>query len=160
MGDHLLGTKRTLVLGAIVLAIGYFMTGMSLLKPQLIFIALGTIAVGNGLFKANPASLLSKCYPPKDARLDGAFTLFYMSINIGSLLSLSLAPVIAEKFGYAVTYNLCGAGLIIALLVYFACRGMVKDIGSERIIAPQPTQSGAGAGRYGGNDFSLRLADA
>ncbi len=57
VGDHLLGTKRTLVLGAIVLAIGYFMTGMSLLKPQLIFIALGTIAVGNGLFKANPASL-------------------------------------------------------------------------------------------------------
>jgi dipeptide/tripeptide permease len=37
-----------------------------------------------------------------------------MSINIGSLLSLSLAPVIADKFGYAVTYNLCGAGLIVA----------------------------------------------
>ena len=54
-----------------------------------------------------------------------------MSINIGSLLSLSLAPVIADKFGYAVTYNLCGAGLIVALLVYFACRGMVKNIGSE-----------------------------
>ncbi|EIC4629874.1 MFS transporter [Salmonella enterica subsp. enterica serovar Dublin] len=117
VGDHLLGTKRTLVLGAIVLAIGYFMTGMSLLNPDLIFIALGTIAVGNGLFKANPASLLSKCYQPKDPRLDGAFTLFYMSINIGSLLSLSLAPVIADKFGYTVTYNLCGAGLIVALLV-------------------------------------------
>ena len=58
VGDHLLGTKRTIVLGALVLAIGYFMTGMSLLKPDLIFIALGTIAVGNGLFKANPASLL------------------------------------------------------------------------------------------------------
>ncbi|STI71879.1 putative oligopeptide transporter [Escherichia coli] len=57
-----------------MLAIGYFMTGMSLLKPDLIFIALGTIAVGNGLFKANPASLLSKCYPPKDPRLDGTFT--------------------------------------------------------------------------------------
>ncbi len=57
VGDHLLGTKRTIVLGALVLAIGYFMTGMSLLKPDLIFIALGTIAVGNGLFKANPASL-------------------------------------------------------------------------------------------------------
>ncbi|MFO6425867.1 hypothetical protein ACLBOM_04310 [Escherichia coli] len=37
------------------------------LEPDLIFIALGTITVGNGLFKANPASLLSKCYPPKDA---------------------------------------------------------------------------------------------
>ncbi|ARD39714.1 dipeptide/tripeptide permease DtpB [Edwardsiella ictaluri] len=130
VGDHLLGTKRTMVLGAIVLALGYFMTGISLLKPEMIFIALGTIAVGNGLFKANPASLLSKCYPQKDPRLDGAFTLFYMSINVGSLLSLSLAPIIAERFGYAVTYNLCGLGLIIALLVYFACRGMVRNIGS------------------------------
>ncbi|STW47313.1 inner membrane transporter YhiP [Klebsiella pneumoniae] len=161
VGDHLLGTKRTLVLGAIVLAIGYFMTGMSLLKPQLIFIALGTIAVGNGLFKANPASLLSKCYPPKDARLDGAFTLFYMSINIGSLLSLSLAPVIAEKFGYAVTYNLCGAG------ADYRAAGLLRlPRDGERYwlragsSPPQPTQSGAGAGRYGGNDFSLRLADA
>ena len=53
-----------------------------------------------------------------------------MSINIGSLLSLSLAPVIADKFAYAGTYNLCGAGLIVALLVYFACRGMAEDIGS------------------------------
>ncbi len=136
VGDHLLGTKRTIVLGALVLAIGYFMTGMSLLKPDLIFIALGTIAVGNGLFKANPASLLSKCYPPKDPRLDGAFTLFYMSIRSGSLIALSLAPVIADRFGYSVTYNLCGAGLIIALLVYIACRGMVKDIGSEPDFKP------------------------
>lgn len=136
VGDHLLGTKRTIMLGAIVLAIGYFMTGLSILKPGLIFIALGTIAVGNGLFKANPASLLSKCYPPKDPRLDGAFTLFYMSINIGSLLSLSLAPIIADKYGYSVTYNLCGVGLIIALLVYIACRGMVKNIGSRPDFKP------------------------
>lgn len=41
VGDHLLGTKRTLVLGAIVLAIGYFMTGMSLLNPDLIFYRTG-----------------------------------------------------------------------------------------------------------------------
>lgn len=88
-----------MVLGTIVLVIGYFMTGMSLLNPNMIFIALGTIAVGNGLFKANPASLLSKCYLPKDPpRLDSTFTLFYMSTNIGSLLSLAL--VIADKFGY------------------------------------------------------------
>ncbi len=131
VGDHLLGTKRTMVLGAIILAIGYFMTGISIYHPNLIFFALGTIAVGNGLFKANPASLLAKCYSAKDPRLDGAFTLFYMSINIGSLVSLSLAPVISERFGYTVTYNICGIGLIFAILVYFACRHIAKDIGSE-----------------------------
>lgn len=161
VGDHLLGTKRTIVLGALVLAIGYFMTGMSLLKPDLIFIALGTIAVGNGLFKANPASLLSKCYPPKDPRLDGAFTLFYMSINIGSLIALSLAPVIADRFGYSVTYNLCGAGLIIALLVYIACRGMVKDIGSEaRLPANELQQTVVRITWQRSDDLRLRLADA
>lgn len=131
VGDYLLGTKRTIVFGALVLAIGYFMTGMLLLKLDLIFIALGTIAVGNGLFKANLASLLLKCYLLKDLRLDGAFTLFYMLINIGLLIALLLAFVIADRFGYLVTYNLCGAGLIIALLVYIACCGMVKDIGFE-----------------------------
>ncbi|CDL80471.1 dipeptide/tripeptide permease DtpB [Xenorhabdus cabanillasii] len=131
VGDHLLGTKRTIVLGAIVLAIGYFMIGLSIMEPELIFYALGTVAVGNGLFKANPASLLAKCYQPQDPRLDGAFTLFYMSINLGSLFSLALAPVIADKYGYAVTYNICGIGLIIALLVYVACRRMVDNIGSE-----------------------------
>lgn len=72
VGDHVLGTKRTMVLGAVVLVIGYFMTGLSIYNPDLIFYALGTIAVGNCLFKANPASLLSKCYQPKDPRLDGA----------------------------------------------------------------------------------------
>lgn len=46
VGDHLLGTKRTMVLGAVVLAAGYFATGLSLYQPNLIFFALGTIAVG------------------------------------------------------------------------------------------------------------------
>ncbi|MDG2903780.1 oligopeptide:H+ symporter, partial [Vibrio parahaemolyticus] len=136
LGDKVLGTKRVIMLGAIVLAIGYALVAWSGHDAGIVYMGMAAIAVGNGLFKANPASLLSKCYPPKDPRLDGAFTLFYMSINIGSLIALSLAPVIADRFGYSVTYNLCGAGLIIALLVYIACRGMVKDIGSEPDFRP------------------------
>ncbi len=49
---------------------------------------MATIAVGNGLFKANPSSLLSTCYDKNDPRLDGAFTMYYMSINIGSFFSM------------------------------------------------------------------------
>ncbi len=106
------------------------MTGMSIYNPDLIFYALGTIAVGNCLFKANPASLLAKCYERGDPRLDGAFTLFYMSINIGSLISLSLAPVIADHYGYTVTYNLWGGpGHRAADLLRLSSHG--QDIGSE-----------------------------
>lgn len=61
VGDHLQEPNAPLFSGALVLAIGYFMTGMSLLKPDW-FVALGTIAVGNGLFKVSPASLLSDAY--------------------------------------------------------------------------------------------------
>lgn len=107
------------------------MIGMSLFKFDLIFIVLGIIVVGNGLFKVNLVSLFSKCYSSKDSRFDGVFILFYMSINIGSLIALSLVFVIVDRFGYLVIYNLCGAGLIIVLLVYIVCRGMVKDIGFE-----------------------------
>ncbi|MGF1834225.1 oligopeptide:H+ symporter [Photobacterium sanguinicancri] len=136
VGDHILGTKRTMVFGAIVLAVGYFLMGFSILEPTFIYYALGAIAVGNGLFKANPSSLLAKCYEEGDSRLDGAFTLYYMSINIGSLVSLSLSPVIAASYGYATAFVICGFGLLASLLSYVVLRRTVDGIGSDADSAP------------------------
>ncbi|KXI22591.1 oligopeptide:H+ symporter [Photobacterium sanguinicancri] len=136
VGDHILGTKRTMVFGAIVLAAGYFLMGFSILEPTFIYYALGAIAVGNGLFKANPSSLLAKCYDEGDSRLDGAFTLYYMSINIGSLVSLSLSPVIAASYGYATAFVICGFGLLASLLSYVVLRRTVDGIGSDADSAP------------------------
>lgn len=107
------------------------MIGMLLFKFDLIFIVLGIIVVGNGLFKVNLVSLFLKCYLLKDLWFDGVFILFYMLINIGLLIVLLLVFVIVDRFGYLVIYNLCGVGLIIVLLVYIVCCGMVKDIGFE-----------------------------
>ncbi|TGA72108.1 MFS transporter [Aliivibrio fischeri] len=131
VGDYVLGTKRTMVFGAVVLALGYFLMGFSILNPNFIYVALGAIAVGNGLFKANPSSLLAKCYEKGDSRLDGAFTLYYMSINIGSLVSLSISPVIANNYGYEYAFIICGLGLIASLFSYFSLRSTVQGIGSE-----------------------------
>ncbi|BAJ02178.1 oligopeptide:H+ symporter [Shewanella violacea] len=131
VGDHVLGTKRTMLLGAMVLAVGYFMMSMSIQHPGLIFYALATVAVGNGLFKANPSSLLAKCYEENDTRLDGAFTLYYMSINVGSLVALSMSPVIAAEYGYGVAFLICGLGLIASLLSYLVFRYTVQGIGSK-----------------------------
>lgn len=57
---------------------------------------MAAIAVGNGLFKANPSSLLSTCYEKNDPRLDGAFTMYYMSVNIGSFFSM-IIPVAGRE---------------------------------------------------------------
>ena len=117
LGDNVLGTKRTLVLGLIVLALGYL--SLALVDKQHVFFALGLVCVGNGLFKANPASLLSKCYEENDPRLHGAFTLYYMAINLGSIVALFVGPALSSQFGYPYAYLTSFIGILLGLANYF-----------------------------------------
>lgn len=61
LGDKILGTKRVIMLGAVVLAIGYALVAWSGHDAGIVYMGMAAIAVGNGLFKANPSSLLSTC---------------------------------------------------------------------------------------------------
>lgn len=113
LGDNVLGTKRTIVLGLIVLALGYL--ALALVTKPYVFFALALICVGNGLFKANPASLLSKCYEARDPRLHGGFTLYYMAINLGSIVALFVGPMLASKYGYSYAFIASFIGILLAL---------------------------------------------
>lgn len=117
LGDKVLGTKRTIVLGLGVLIAGYF--SLAFTDKDHVFYALGLICVGNGLFKANPSNLLSKCYDENDPRLHSGFTLYYMSINLGSMVALFLGPAISSRYGYSYAYMLSGIGLVMGLLNYW-----------------------------------------
>ncbi|WP_062270009.1 oligopeptide:H+ symporter [Endozoicomonas arenosclerae] len=136
LGDKILGTKRTIVFGALVLMSGYLIMALAGKNIQLVYLALGTIAVGNGLFKANPSSLLAKCYEEGDSRLDGAFTMYYMAVNIGSFISLLGVPYIADHFGWSVGFLVSAIGLLVALANYFMIRHWVADYGSEPDFKP------------------------
>lgn len=129
IGDKVLGTKRTIVLGAVILAFGYFLLGFD--DIHTVFYGLGFVAAGNGLFKANPSSLLSKCYAPDDVRLDGAFTMYYMAVNIGSLISMPLVPYIADHYGFGWGFRTACFGLILGLLNYLMMYRWLKHISSE-----------------------------
>lgn len=126
IGDKVLGTKRTILIGLIVLCIGYL--SLSLASGHTIFLALGIIAVGNGLFKANPSSLLSKCYEPNDSRLHGGFTLYYMAINVGSVFAILLAPFIMERFGWSAAFFISFLGLFSAVINFLYQRKTITDI--------------------------------
>src|SRR5215472_2578591 len=93
IGDRVLGSKRTAVLGATILATGYIL--LSLPIPALLFPALAIVAVGGGIFKANPANIISKLYEGESAKIDSAFTMYYMAVNLGATLSQSVTPLIA-----------------------------------------------------------------
>lgn len=126
LGDKVLGTKRTIVLGLITLSAGYL--ALSLANKSNVFVALGLICVGNGLFKANPANLLSKCYEANDPRLHSGFTLYYMAINLGSTASLLLGPAISTRYGYPYAYFLSFLGLLLGLMNYMFQRHSIAAI--------------------------------
>ena len=129
IGDHILGTKRTILFGAITLFIGYFLLTIS--NEHTIYHGLGVIVVGNGLFKANPSSLLAKLYDPDDHRVDGAFTLYYMAINIGSFVSIAATPFVANLWGWNIAFMVSAIGLFIGIINYVCLINWAKDSGSE-----------------------------
>lgn len=113
IGDKYLGAKRTLVLGAIILTCSY--VALALANHQTIFYALAGVIVGNALFKANPSSLISKMFSKGDPALDGAMTLYYMAVNVGSMISIAITPIIAENYSWALAFWLCALGLVVGL---------------------------------------------
>ncbi len=136
LGDKVLGSKRVIVLGAIVLALGYAQVAYSGHDIFWVYMGMATIAVGSGLFKANPSSLLSTCYQKDDPRLDGAFTMYYMSVNIGSFFSMLATPYLAAQYGWGVAFSLSVVGMLITLVNFIFCRRWVKNQGSKPDFQP------------------------
>ncbi|PJE80805.1 Dipeptide and tripeptide permease A [invertebrate metagenome] len=139
IGDKVLGTKRTIIIGAVLLTSGYLLMALADKDLNLIYLALGTISVGNGLFKANPSCLLAKCYDEGDVRLDGAFTIYYMSVNIGSFLSMMSVPYFSEHFGWSVGFLVSAIGLLLSLGNFFLSRKWIREVGSAADFQPVHT---------------------
>jgi len=99
IGDKLIGTRRTMRIGAMVLAVGYALLWLPNDSEYFLYFALGVIIVGNGLFKANAGNLVRKIYEGDDTRIDSAFTMYYMAVNVGSMISMTLTPWIRDYVG-------------------------------------------------------------
>lgn len=136
LGDKVLGTKRVISLGLVVLAVGYALIAFSGHDSAKVYAGLATIAVGSGLFKANPSALLSTCYDKDDPRLDGAYTMFYMAINMGAVFSQMLTPWLSHKYGWDIALLMSVIGLLITLANYVFCQRVIKSYGSKPDFAP------------------------
>lgn len=143
VGDRVLGARRTTLLGAIVLGLGYALLSVPwdqavprAWSGTLLFFSLGVIATGNGLFKANPNNLVSRLYEDDPSRLDGAFTLYYMAINVGAFISQSLTPWIRVRYGWHWAFFACLVGLVIGVVQFRLQRRAVAHLGSAPDFAP------------------------
>ena len=139
VGDKVLGTRRTMLAGAMVLAVGYALMVVPNAGSVFLFFALGVIVVGNGLFKANAGNMVRKIYEGDDAKIDSAFTIYYMAVNIGSAVSMVLTPYIknvvnahyGHGFGWHAAFAVSCFGLLVGLGNYFVMRHTLDHIGSE-----------------------------
>jgi POT family proton-dependent oligopeptide transporter len=138
IGDKLLGTRRTMLFGAVVLSVGYALLWIPTNDEHFLYVALGVIIVGNGLFKPNAGNLVRKIYEGDDTRIDSAFTIYYMAVNIGSMVSMTLTPWIRDYVGarygntagWHTAFGVCSIGLIIGMINYALMRRTLRHIGS------------------------------
>lgn len=139
IGDRILGTRRTMLLGAMVLALGYALMVVPDQSVWFMFFALSVIIVGNGLFKSNVGNMVRKIYEGDDSKIDSAFTIYYMAVNIGSMVSMLLTPWIKDYvnthygygFGWHTAFAVSCVGLAVGLSNYFVMRHTVAHIGSK-----------------------------
>ncbi|WP_077396026.1 peptide MFS transporter [Bombella intestini] len=122
LGDQCLGSRLTMLMGAVGLTAGYGLLALSLGYPDVFLPALTLIALSNGLFKPNAGTLVRRIYAGDGTALDAAFTLYYMAINVGSTVSMLLMPWLQQRYGAAVAFLACSGGLLVGL-GYYAVRG-------------------------------------
>ena len=102
IADRYWGNRRSIVVGALTMALGQFLLFLSAcyfreagLAQYLMFCGLGLLVLGNGFFKPNISTMVGRLYTDNDARKDSAFTIFYMGVNVGS----TLAPLVCGLVG-------------------------------------------------------------
>jgi POT family proton-dependent oligopeptide transporter len=144
VADRYIGYQRSILIGAVIMAAGLFMIAVP--NENIFKLGLATIIVGNGLFKPIISTLVGKIYSIGDGRRDSGFTIFYMGINLGAMISPLLTDYFARQvFGttdvpsYKVVFIASGIGMLISLVWFWLGRGQLKGVGEA-----EPGKDGIG----------------
>ena len=134
VADKVIGYQRSILLGALVMAMGLFV--VMLPSREIFLVGLAMVIVGNGLFKPNISSMVGQLYSRDDPRRDRGFTLFYMGINGGALLAPLLTGWMAGHFtdtpmqqNYRIVFGAAGVGMLLSLFWFWFGRRGLQGVG-------------------------------
>ena len=127
IADRFLGQRKTVVIGGVLMAVGHFMMAFE----AYFLIALMLLILGNGCFKPNISTQVGNLYPVGDPRRDGAFTIFYMGINLGAFFAPLVCGTLGQRYGWHYGFGAAGVGMVIGLIIYLAGQ---KYLGEDRFI--------------------------
>ena len=130
LADRVLGRTRTVVIGALLMALGHFLMAIeAALLP-----ALGCLLLGVGCFKGNIAAQVGDLYGPGDKRRASAFQIFMLAVQIAVIAAPIVCGTLGERVGWHWGFGAAGVGMLIGLVVYLAGR---------RFLPPEPKKTAA-----------------
>ena len=150
LADRYIGQRKAVLFGGVMLAIGHSLMavegtgGQNDATINVFWAALAFIVVGSGFLKANISVLVGQLYTITDVRRDGAYTIFYMGINVGAALGGILAGYLGETIGWAYGFGLAGFGMLLGLIVFVIGKPALRGMGE----APMPLARGKEIGLY------------
>src|SRR5437762_9679472 len=120
IADRLLGLRRAIWYGGILIALGHLSIALSIVFAHAaFFIGLIFIVLGTGLLKPNISAIVGDLYPEGGSRRDAGFSIFYMGINIGALVAPLITGYLGEKIGWSLGFGAAGVGMLIGVFTYW-----------------------------------------
>jgi POT family proton-dependent oligopeptide transporter len=114
IADRLLGKRWAIIIGGSIMALGHFMMAFE----PMFYLALGTIALGNGLFLPSLPSQIDDLYAPGDPRIGWAYNVYYVGVNIGGFLAPLICGTLGEVYGWHWGFGAAGVGMLAGLVIY------------------------------------------
>lgn len=137
LADRYLGQRKAVVFGGLLLAVGHSLMAVEGVGGQddptinVFWAALSFIIVGSGFLKANISVMVGQLYSMTDVRRDGAYTIFYMGINVGAALGTILVAYLGQTLGWGYGFGLAGIGMLAGLVVFVLGRKALNGSGEE-----------------------------
>jgi proton-dependent oligopeptide transporter, POT family len=142
LADRYLGQRKAVLFGGILLAAGHSLMAVEGVGGQsdptinVFWAALAFIIVGSGFLKANISVMVGQLYKLTDTRRDGAYTIFYMGINLGAAVGTILVAYLGQTIGWGLGFGLAGIGMLAGLIVFVLGTGLLNGAGE----APAPLE--------------------
>tara|TARA_B100000614_G_scaffold98464_1_gene88713 strand:+ start:1799 stop:3265 length:1467 start_codon:yes stop_codon:yes gene_type:complete len=127
IADNILGHQKAVLIGALIIALGHFTLAIPF--EQTFFLGLIFVVLGTGLLKGNISTIVGQLYEGQDDKRDSGYTIFYMSINIGSTLGFLICSWLGEKIGWHWGFGAAGIGMTFGVIQYIKHRNLLGDAG-------------------------------
>lgn len=138
LADRYLGQRKAVLFGAVLLTFGHFLMAFEGTGGQgdptinAFWLALSFIIVGSGFLKANISVIVGQLYPRTDVRRDGAYTIFYMGINLGAAIGTLVAGYLGQTYGWGYGFGAAGIGMLLGLIVFVWGKPLLMGRGEPR----------------------------